>query len=66
MDSKWGGKTENIEMRMNIEQATYTRDALAKSLYARLFDYLVEVCFIHYYFSVINLFSNFMFKNFYY
>lgn len=43
MDSKWGGKSESITVTLNQEQATYTRDALAKALYARLFDYLVEV-----------------------
>ncbi|KAM7409711.1 hypothetical protein PAMA_001279 [Pampus argenteus] len=42
MDSKWGGKSESIDVTLNQEQATYTRDALAKALYARLFDYLVE------------------------
>ncbi|XP_028259817.1 unconventional myosin-If isoform X2 [Parambassis ranga] len=42
MDSKWGGKSESITVTLNQEQATYTRDALAKALYARLFDYLVE------------------------
>uniref|UniRef100_A0A8C9T0K9 Osteoclast-stimulating factor 1 n=1 Tax=Scleropages formosus TaxID=113540 RepID=A0A8C9T0K9_SCLFO len=42
MDSKWGGKSESINVTLNREQACYTRDALAKALYARLFDYLVE------------------------
>ncbi|XP_011617670.1 unconventional myosin-If [Takifugu rubripes] len=42
MDSKWGGKSESITVTLNQEQANYTRDALAKALYARLFDYLVE------------------------
>ncbi|XP_041364734.1 unconventional myosin-Ie-like [Gigantopelta aegis] len=41
MDSKWGGKTETIEMKLNVEQAVFTRDALAKAVYLRLFDYLV-------------------------
>ena len=53
MDSKWGGKTESIRVQLNVEQACYTRDALSKTLYSRLFDWLVKVttvtvaCLIH-------------------
>lgn len=43
MDSKWGGKSESISVTLNTEQASFSRDALAKALYARLFDYLVDV-----------------------
>ncbi|XP_054661260.1 unconventional myosin-If [Grus americana] len=42
MDSKWGGRSESITVTLNVEQAAYTRDALAKGLYARIFDFLVE------------------------
>nr|XP_061789719.1 unconventional myosin-Ie-like isoform X2 [Nerophis lumbriciformis] len=42
MDSKWGGKTESISVTLNTEQACFTRDALAKALYSRLFDFLVD------------------------
>ncbi|KAL0985307.1 hypothetical protein UPYG_G00155280 [Umbra pygmaea] len=42
MDSKWGGKSESIAVTLNTEQAAFTRDALSKALYSRLFDYLVD------------------------
>ncbi|NXO02092.1 MYO1F protein, partial [Rhinopomastus cyanomelas] len=42
MDSKWGGRSESITVTLGVEQAAYTRDALAKGLYARVFDFLVE------------------------
>uniref|UniRef100_A0A3B3SYU1 Osteoclast-stimulating factor 1 n=1 Tax=Paramormyrops kingsleyae TaxID=1676925 RepID=A0A3B3SYU1_9TELE len=42
MDSKWGGKSESIDVTLSREQACYTRDALAKALYSRVFDFLVE------------------------
>ncbi|EPQ10477.1 Myosin-If [Myotis brandtii] len=47
MDSRWGGRSESIDVTLNVEQATYTRDALAKGLYSRLFDFLVEASAIN-------------------
>ncbi|KZC09955.1 Unconventional myosin-Ie, partial [Dufourea novaeangliae] len=41
-ESKWGGQSESLDVTLNVEQALYTRDALAKDIYARLFDYLVK------------------------
>lgn len=43
MDTKWGKQSEKIEVTLNIDQAAYTRDALSKAIYTRMFDYLVEV-----------------------
>uniref|UniRef100_A0AAQ4S5U1 Osteoclast-stimulating factor 1 n=1 Tax=Gasterosteus aculeatus aculeatus TaxID=481459 RepID=A0AAQ4S5U1_GASAC len=42
MDSKWGGRTESIAVTLNTEQACFSRDALSKALYTRLFDFLVD------------------------
>ncbi|KAM6967963.1 myosin IEb [Aplochiton taeniatus] len=42
MDSKWGGKSESIAVTLNVEQACFSRDALSKALYSRLFDFLVD------------------------
>jgi myosin heavy subunit len=42
-DSKWGAQSDTIDVTLNVEQALYTRDALAKGIYARMFDYLVNV-----------------------
>jgi len=43
MDGKWGRQTDRIEVTLGLEQANYTKDALAKALFARLFDFLVMV-----------------------
>ncbi|KAI4900186.1 hypothetical protein NFI96_017675, partial [Prochilodus magdalenae] len=42
MDGKWGGKSESIDVTLNVEQACFTRDALSKALHSRVFDFLVE------------------------
>ena len=34
---------EKIEATFNVQKAEYARDALVKSLYSRVFDYLVDV-----------------------
>ena len=40
----WAGGSE-IVVAYKCEQATYTRDAMAKALYGALFDWIVEqVC----------------------
>ena len=42
-ESKWGSESESVDVTLNVEQALYTRDALAKDIYARIFDHLVKV-----------------------
>lgn len=43
IETKKGFDVERIDVTLNVEQAEYTRDALAKGIYSRLFDYLVSV-----------------------
>lgn len=43
IETKAGSRAEKIDVTLNVEQADYTRDALAKGIYSRLFDYLVGV-----------------------
>lgn len=40
LESKWGRQKEEIDVKLNVEQAVYTRDAWAKAMYSKLFDYL--------------------------
>lgn len=40
LESKWGRDKEEIDVKLNVEQAVYTRDAWVKALYSRMFDYL--------------------------
>jgi myosin heavy subunit len=49
MDSKWGQTQESIKVTLNIQQAEYTKNALAMGIYTRMFDYLVKVgCYLMY------------------
>ena len=43
IETKTGSVQEKIDVTLNVQQAEYTRDALAKGIYARLFDHLVSV-----------------------
>jgi myosin I len=43
IETRTATQQERIDVTLNVEQAEYTRDALAKGIYSRLFDYLVMV-----------------------
>uniref|UniRef100_A0AC35TFU4 Unconventional myosin-Ie n=1 Tax=Rhabditophanes sp. KR3021 TaxID=114890 RepID=A0AC35TFU4_9BILA len=42
IETKRGNSTETIQVKLNVEQARYARDAWAKAIYSRLFDFLVK------------------------
>ena len=44
-------ENKRVEQAFTIDKAIFTRDALAKSIYARLFDFLIQVT---YYFLLIT------------
>ncbi|KAI0227941.1 Unconventional myosin-Ie [Lamellibrachia satsuma] len=60
MDSKWGGQQERIEVQLNTEQATHTRDALTKALYTRLFDFLVSALYTYLFDFLVSTVNNAM------
>lgn len=61
-DSKWGHEEDSIDVTLTLEQASYSRDALAKAVYARLFDFLVDVsfCVIEKYVTTLTQFLTFI------
>ncbi len=43
METKWGSQSDSVQMQLNVEQANFARDALAKAIHTRIFDFLVAV-----------------------
>ena len=39
---------KQVDQTFTVDKAIFTRDALAKSIYARIFDYLIQVSVYHY------------------
>jgi myosin heavy subunit len=47
---------KQVDQTFTVDKAIFTRDALAKSIYARIFDYLIQVQALH---SSCLIFMNF-------
>lgn len=68
IETRAGSISEKIDVTLNVEQAEYTRNALAKGIYARLFDHLVNVTekidflFRHFQKTKIQVNSNLFFR----
>jgi myosin heavy subunit len=42
-------ENKQIDQTFTVDKAMFTRDALAKSIYSRIFDYLIHVNPIHFF-----------------
>lgn len=43
LEFKEHSENKQVDQTFTVDKAIFTRDALAKSIYARIFDYLIQV-----------------------